>query len=270
MQMKNGRDALWAISVLTIALISVPIALILIYGFAIYHDAAGFGDTVIKAIALTLFASAVSAAIVFLVFTPLSYELARKTHRGLEAIADIPASIPHPIVGIALLILGSPFTPTGRFLESIGFDFFDTIQGMIIALSFVSAPIYIRSMQSAIFSRNEYPELLAQSLGASRLRTLYSVVLPAMSRQAIASALTSMSRAMSEFGSIAIIAYYVTQYPFSGVSAASVLIYQYYGYFGPGVAITASALMILFSLVILLTGRIMGFGQRGGRMENGN
>lgn len=268
--LKSGKDALWFISVISIALISIPILLILIYGFAIYHDATGFGTTVLKAIALTLFTSAVSAAIVFAVFTPLSYELARKAHRGLETIADIPASIPHPIVGIAILILGSPFTPTGRFLQSIGFDFFDTIQGMIIALSFVSAPIYIRSMQSAIISRSEYPELLAQSLGASRIRTLYSVVLPAMSRQTMASALTSMSRAMSEFGSIAIIAYYVTQYPFSGVSAASVLIYQYYGYFGPGVAITSSALMILFSLAILLAGRVMGFGQTGGGKINGN
>ena len=118
-------------------------------------------------------------------------------------------------------------------------------------------------MQTAISSRSVYPEQFSQSLGASRLRTLYGIVLPSMSRQIVSSLLTSMSRAMSEFGSIAIMAYYVVQYPFNGVSAASVLIYEYYGYYGPGVAITASAMMIVVSLVVLVAARIAGFGNTG-------
>ena len=47
-------------------------------------------------------------------------------------------------------------------------------------------------------------------------------------------------------------------------SAASVLIYQYYGYFGPGVAITASAIMIIVSLAVLAVARIAGAGRRAG------
>lgn len=266
--MKQPMDLLWVYSVISVILVSIPIMVILIYGFIIFHSALGLGNTVLKAIALTIIASVLSSILIFIVFTPLAYELARKTHAALETVADIPASIPHPIVGIAILILGSPITPTGRFLQSMGIDFFDTIQGMILALAFVSAPIYIRSMQSAISSRNWFPEMFAQSLGASRLRVLYSIVLPSMSRQVVASILTSMSRAMSEFGSIAILAYYVTQFPFSGTSAASVLIFQYYGYFGPSVAVTASALMIVVSLAILATGRIMGFGTEKGRIES--
>ncbi|MCL4331197.1 MAG: ABC transporter permease [Candidatus Thermoplasmatota archaeon] len=262
--MRKRKDLLWVFSVVSVAIISIPIVLILIYGLAIYHDRQGYGITVMKAIALTLFTSILAAVLVFIVFTPLAYELSSRVHRGMETIADIPASIPHPIVGIAILILGSPFTPTGKFLESIGIDFFDTIQGMVIALAFVSAPIYIRSMQSALSSRNIFPDLLSQSFGASRIRTLYGAVLPGMLRQVISSMLTSMSRAMSEFGSIAIVAYYVTQYPFNGVSAASVLIYQYYGYFGPGVAITASAIMIIVSLAVLAVARIAGAGRHAG------
>ncbi len=262
--MKQKKDALWIFSVVSVAIISIPIILILAYGLAIYHDQQGYGITVMMAIALTLFTSILSAVLVFVIFTPLAYELSSRVHRGMETIADIPASIPHPIVGIAILILGSPFTPTGKFLESIGIDFFDTIQGMILALAFVSAPIYIRSMQSAFSSRNIFPDLLSQSLGASRIRTLYGAVLPGMIRQVLSSVLTSMSRAMSEFGSIAIVAYYVTQYPFNGVSAASVLIYQYYGYFGPGVAITASAVMIIVSLAVLAVARLAGGSRHAG------
>ena len=63
-------------------------------------------------------------------------------------------------------------------------------------------------------------------------------------------------RGMSEFGSIAILAYDGTQYPFSGVSNASVLIFQYYSFYGPQGAITASAVMIVFSLLLLFIARL--------------
>ena len=56
-----------------------------------------------------------------------------------------------------------------------------------------------------------------------------------------------MSRALSEFGSISIIAFYVTTYPFYGVSSASVTISEFYsGAVSGGLdaAVTASAAMI--------------------------
>jgi molybdate/tungstate transport system permease protein len=64
-----------------------------------------------------------------------------------------------------------------------------------------------------------------------------------------------MSRALSEFGSISIIAYYVLQYPFYGVSPASVTIFALFNGAVPGgldAAVTASAVMILVSLPIAL------------------
>lgn len=252
------KDGVWVIAGVSIVLTSLPTLFILYYGFVVFHNSLGFSRIVLESIGLTIFSSGVAAILIFIVFTPLAYELSRQRHTVWEAISDIPASIPHPIVGIAFLLVGSPLTPLGRFLSSIGFGLFNTIQGLIIALSFIAMPIYVRSAQSIFASRHPDPENFAFTLGASRLTVLYSILVRGSYREIVSSALTAMSRAMSEFGSVAIIAYYVLQYPFNGAQTASVLIYQYYGYYGPSVAISASAFMILFSLAIIIAIKLIG------------
>lgn len=252
------RDGLWIIAGASVLITSIPTVYILYYGFVVFHNTLGFSKTVLEAIGLTIFSSGVAALIIFLVYTPLAYELARSRHTVWEAVADIPASIPHPIVGIAFLLIGSPLTPFGKFLVSIGFGLFNSIQGLILALSFIAMPIYVRSAQSIFASRNPDSENFAFTLGASRLSVLYTVLVPGSLREVVSSALTAMSRAMSEFGSVAIIAYYVLGWPFNGAQTASVLIYQYYGYYGPGVAISASALMIIFSLALIIVIKLVG------------
>jgi ABC-type sulfate transport system permease component len=65
---------------------------------------------------------------------------------------------------------------------------------------------------------------------------------------------------MSEFGSISIIAYYVLQFPFYGVSAASVTIFELFSGALPGglnSAVTASAVMILFALPVAMAGHFV-------------
>lgn len=261
----KGKDWVWAISLVSVAITAVPIIFILYYGFVVFHSALGLSRTVFLSIGVTIFSSALAALIIFLVFTPLAFELSRKTHAVWEAVSDLPASIPHPIVGIAFLFIGSPLTPFGRLLTSIGFGLFNTLQGLVLALSFVAMPIYLRSAQSVFASSPVEPENFAMSLGASRMKVLYSVLVPGASREIISSSLTAMSRAMSEYGSVAIIANYVLTYPFNGAQAVSVQIYQSYGYLGPGVSVTSSALMILFSLAIVIAIRFVGGGNLGYR-----
>jgi molybdate/tungstate transport system permease protein len=250
-------NGLKLISWTVLGLLSVPLLLLLFYGFAVFHSAQGLSSTVVASIALSLTASAVAAAADVVLFTPVAYLLAREPNGFLETLGDIPASIPHPIVGIALLLLDSPLTPVGKALNSVGLSFFDSFQGLVVALVIVSAPIYIRAMQSNFSSANVASEIYAQSMGGSKLATLMKVVVPASGRGIGSAALTSMSRAMSEFGSVAIVAYYVLQPPFRAVEPASVLVYQYYGYYGPEVAVTAAAAMIVFSAPVMLGVRLL-------------
>jgi len=254
------------IAIASLLLLLVPIIVLLYYGLGPFRDAAGYSAEVIRSIELTLFSSALAVFADFILFTPLAYYLARGNDRISESLVDIPVSVPHPIIGVALLILDSPVTPTGKFLLGLQINFYNTMLGLVTALVIMSAPIYVKSMQPYFQSKDPSPEEFAMGMGASRLRTLYSVVLP-NSRDGLTSAsLISMSRALSEFGSISIIAFYVLQFPFYGVSPASVTIYEFFsGNMSGGLnaAVTASAAMILVAIPITVAGHM--FRRRTGR-----
>ncbi|MEM3852666.1 MAG: ABC transporter permease subunit [Methanomassiliicoccales archaeon] len=243
-------DLVRVIAIFGAILLSLPILLLLILGLGVYRSSEGFSLTLFRSMGLTITASLISSIIVFALFTPLSFMLSRRRNAFLESISDLPASIPHPIVGIALLVLGSNLTPAGALLNRIGLGLFDTFQGMVAALVFVSAPIYIRATQSLFEGMDRAPVEFASTLGLGNTSILYRILLPKKRREIVSAMLTAMSRGMSEFGSLAILAYLVLNGPFPGTEPSSVLVYQYYGYFGPQVAVTASAVLILFSLLI--------------------
>ena len=249
-----------AIALTTVFLLLVPIVVLLYYGLGPFRTSAGYAPGVFRSIELSLFSSGLAAIVDIAVFTPLAYYLARGKDPFAEALVDIPVGIPHPIIGIALLILDSPLTSTGRFLLSFGINFFNTILGLVVALVIMSAPIYVKSMQPYFESRDPSAEEFAMGMGASRIRTLFSVVLPDSLKGVASASLIAMSRALGEFGSISIIAYYVLQYPFYGVSPASVTIFQLFSGAIPGglyAAVTASAAMILVALPITLVGHFI-------------
>ncbi len=249
-----------AIALTTVFLLLVPIAILVYYGLGPFRTPAGYTSGVFQSIELSLIASGIAAMVDVGLFTPLAYYLARGKDPLTESLVDIPVGIPHPIIGVALLILDSPLTPTGRFLLFFGINFFNTILGLVVALVIMSAPIYVKSMQPFLESRDPSAEDFAMGMGASRLRTLFSIVLPDSLKGVASASLVAMSRALGEFGSISIIAFYVLQYPFYGVSPASVTIFQLFSGAIPGglnAAVTASAAMILVALPITLAGHLI-------------
>ena len=248
------------VSLASLFLLLIPVAVLLYYGLGPLRSPAGYSAGVLRSIGLSLVSSATAAVVDVVLFTPLAYYLARERDRLAETLVDVPVSIPHPIVGVALVILDSPRTPTGAFLNSLGIDFYNTVLGLVVALVIMSAPIYVKAMQPYFESKDAAPEDFAMGMGASRLRTMLSVVLPGSVPGIESASFIAMSRALSEFGSISIIAYYVLQYPFYGVSPASVTIFALFSGAVPGglnAAVTASAVMILVSVPIALAGHFI-------------
>ncbi len=246
-----------AVALTFLFLLLVPIVVLLYYGLGPLRTPIGYGPEVFRAVALSLVSSGMAATVDVVAFTPLAYYLARNRNGMAETLVDIPVSIPHPIVGVALLVISSPITPMGAFLTSIGINLFNTVLGLVTTLVVVSAPIYVKSLQPYFESRDPAPEQFAMGLGASQLRTFVAVVLPDSSRGVVSGALIAMSRALSEFGSIAILAYYVLQSPFFGASPAAVLIYQYYTYYGLGAAVTTSVTLIAISVPLAVAVRFV-------------
>lgn len=212
----------------------------------------GYEYSLFRSVVLTIIGSGLAVLISVAFYTPLAYYFARNQNRVMQTLADIPASIPHPIVGIALLVMVSPLTPLGRFLVGIGFDLFNTLSGYVICLVIVTAPIYIKAMQPFFESLNRSHENYAAGLGATPFRTFLSVVLPSSGRGIISASLIALSRGISEYGSIAIIAYQLLQKPFFGVSPSAVYIVTEYFAGDLDAAVTSSAILIIVSLLIMI------------------
>lgn len=240
-------------------LLTIPIIYLVVYGYGpFYVRSIAFGRALISSIELSYLSSAVATVVIIFLFTPLAYFLARNRNPIIESIVDIPASIPHPLVGIALVFIDSPTNIVGKFLSSHGINFYYSYFGLILALIIVSTPVYIRSMQSFFESLPLSYEQYAMSLGYSELRVFFKMVFPMSVGGIISSGLTSMARAISEFGSIAIVAPFVQGWIFNGDCVASVYIYnEYQTYFNA--SITASATLILFSLILLAVARVSRF-----------
>jgi len=245
------------ISYSVLILLIIPVLVLLYEGFGPMRAISGYSYGVFRSIALTLLGSAIAVVIAVVLYTPLAYYFARNESNITQSIADIPASIPHPIVGIALLILASPLTPLGQFLVSIGFDLFNTLLGYVICLVIVIAPIYIKAMMPFFESMNRSHENFASGLGASQLRRFVSVVLPNSGKGILSASLISMSRGMSEYGSIAIIAYQLLSRPFYGVSPIAVYIVTEYQSGALNAAVTTSAVMIVISFLIMIAFRFV-------------
>ncbi|MEM0374280.1 MAG: ABC transporter permease [Sulfolobaceae archaeon] len=244
-------------SIISLIILILPILILIYLGLFVYKSPQVLSYTFFSSLILTLVSSSIAMLVNIFLFTPLAYFLSRNNNKLIESIVDLPATIPHPIVGIALVFLTSPYTPIGKVLNSLGISLFDNLLGLVYALVIVSAPIYIKTLKSYFDALPSSYEYFAKSLGTNEIKLLLMIVLPLSIRGLITSALISMARAMSEFGSVAIIAYYILQPPFERVSPVSVIIFDYYTFYGPGPAITASSIMVLVGLAYSYIVRII-------------
>src|SRR5262249_15636152 len=111
--------------------------------------AAALADSEVRgSITLTLGCALWATLTGALLGVPLAYLLARRSFFGkrfIEALVDIPIVIPHPVAGIALLLVFGRQFFGGRFFSNFGFTFVGDVPGIIVAMLFVSAPFLINA-----------------------------------------------------------------------------------------------------------------------------
>lgn len=178
--------------------------------------------------------------------TPLAWLMARKRFPGraiLSALLDLPLLIPHPVAGIALLLLlGRESAVGGRALE-IGLRIVGTPLGIIAAMLFVSAPLFVSGAREAFAKVDARFEGVARTLGDTPWVAFRRVTLPLAGRGLLASAVVMWARAVSEFGAIVILTY--------NPKVASVLSYDRFTSFGLSEALPVAAALAILALVPL-------------------
>jgi molybdate/tungstate transport system permease protein len=240
-----------AASSLLLLFLATPILGLATAGSSGLPGALGDRD-VVAAVVLTIIGATAAVATGMLLGTPLAWVLARRRFRGralVAAILDLPLLIPHPVAGIALLLLLGRNSPLGSALLDAGIRFVGTPLGIVAAMLFVSVPLYVSGAREAFARVDERYEGVARSLGDSPWRAFRRVTLPLAARGLTASAIVMWARAVSEFGAIVIIAYHPR--------VASVLIYDRFATYGLDAALPVAAALLLVSLVPLVLLRVL-------------
>lgn len=156
------------------------------------------------------FGCAAVAGLINLVLGPLlAWVLVRYRFPGrqlIDALVDLPFALPTAVAGITLTALYASNGWLGRWIEAAGWKVAYTPTGITVALTFVSLPFLVRSVQPVLEQMDPDIEEAAATLGAGRLTTLRRVVLPTLWPAIIAGFALAFARAIGEYGSVIFIA----------------------------------------------------------------
>jgi sulfate transport system permease protein len=168
--------------------------------------------------------------------------------RLIDAAIDLPFALPTSVAGLTLVSVYSDQGWIGHFLNTLGIQVVFTKVGVMIAMIFVSFPFVVRSIQPVLQEMEKELEEAAWSLGASSWKTFAKVVFPPLIPATLTGLTLAFSRAIGEYGSIAIIS---SNFPFKDL-IASVLIFQsleQYDYKGATIIGTVVLFLSLFLLL---------------------
>lgn len=154
---------------------------------------------------LTFGASFIAATINAVFGSILAWTLVRYHFPGkrfVDALVDIPFALPTAVAGLTLSSLFATNGWLGQFLTPLGIKGSYSKLGIIIALTFISLPFVVRTLQPVLENLEREIEEAAATLGAGRFRTFVSVIAPALFPTIITGFALSFARAIGEFGSV--------------------------------------------------------------------
>jgi sulfate transport system permease protein len=167
------------------------------------------GERALAAYRVT-FGSAFLAATINAVFGLIvAWVLVRYTFPGkrlVDSLVDLPFALPTSVAGITLATLYAGNGWIGRYLEPLGVTVAFTPLGIVVALTFISLPFVVRTLQPVIEDIEPEVEEAAATLGATRWQTFSRVLLPGILPALLTGFTLAFSRAVGEYGSVIFIA----------------------------------------------------------------
>ncbi len=170
--------------------------------------------------------------------------------RLLDGMVDLPFALPTAVAGLALTALYAPNGWLGAPLAALGIKVAYTPLGVVLAMGFVGLPFVVRTVEPVLRDLPREAEEAAATLGASRVQTLWRVVLPALAPALLAGFAMASARAIGEYGSVIFIA---GNMPMVSEIAPLLIVvrleqFDYAGAAAVGVAMLALSFLLLLGL----------------------
>jgi len=209
-------------------------------------------DEALQALLLTLQLSTVVTLILLVIGTPIAWWLVQTRSwlkRPIGALVALPLVLPPSVLGFYLLLAMGPHGPVGRFTRAMEVDQLPfTFWGLVIASVFYSLPFMVQPLQTAFEAVGKRPMEVAATLRASPLDAFFYVALPMAVPGFVTASIMTFAHTVGEFGVVLMIGGNIA----GQTRVASVQIYDYVEAMEYSQAHSLSAILLLFSFLVLL------------------
>lgn len=240
-------------SLLLLALLALPVLALLwragADGMFIFITQPG----AVAALRLSLQTSALSVVFAMITGTPLAFVLARRKFTGktfLELIIDLPIILPPSVAGIALLIAFGRQGVFGAWLTSFGISLPFTTTAVVLAQTFVSAPLFVRAARIGFAEIQHQIVEAAYVEGSNEWQLFRFIMFPLAGRAVLSGAILAWTRAIGEFGATILFAGNL-----EGVTQTMPLAIYLGLERSLGIALALSTVLVFISFLLLLVTR---------------
>jgi len=217
----------------------------------------------VDALRLSLETTLLATTIIVVVGTPAAYLLATRSFPGQSVVVtlvELPLVLPPAVAGIGLLAALGPHGIVGGVVADAGVRLVLQTAGVVVALTFVAAPFYLRQAQAAFAAVDRSSLEASRTLGAGEARTVWRVAIPAARGGLAAGLALAWGRALGEFGATLMFAGSLR-----GVTQTVPLaIYDRFATDFPA-ALALSAVLVALSAALLLSVKFVGGMPRASR-----
>ncbi len=192
-------------------LVALPLAAVFVEAFRQGWDAyitAVMHSHAMSAIKLTLLVAAIAVPCNLVFGVAASWAIAKFDFVGkrlLITFIDLPFSVSPVISGLIYILLFGSGSMLGEWLMAHDMQVVFAVPGLVIATIFVTFPFVARELIPLMEEQGSEQEEAALMLGASGLRTFFSVTLPNIKWALLYGVLLCNARAMGEFGAVSVV-----------------------------------------------------------------
>jgi molybdate transport system permease protein len=164
---------------------------------------------VLQAIRLSLVTSLTTVLLTLVFGTPVAYYLSHRHYRFyrfVDTLIELPTVLPPAVAGVALLVAFGRRGLVGVWLNEIGLSIPFTTLAVVMAQTFIAAPLYIKSAALGFAAVDCELRKSAALDGASRWQVFLYVMLPMSWMPLLSGCVLTWARALGEFGATIIFA----------------------------------------------------------------